>query len=206
MLQLNITKQSTMREIIEAYPNAQRALFQRYHIGGCNSCGYQPEDVIGAVAQNHKIQDIDGIIAFIQQSDFANIQEIETTPQAVNEALKSNSPPYLIDVRTTGEWNLAKIENAQLNNKELAAEIMKWPKDTAIVFFCHHGQRSLDAASYFSGHRFTNVKSMAGGIDAWSLSVDPSVPRYEIEQKASQGGIEILPLRSVVSQEAGCRK
>ena len=206
MVQVNITKESTMREIIEAYPNAQRALFQRYHIGGCNSCGYQPEDMIGAVAQSHKIKDIDGVIAFIKQADSANIQGLETTPQEVNEALKSNSPPRLIDVRTTDEWNLAKIENAQLNNEELAAEIMKWPKDTAIVFFCHHGQRSLDAASYFSGHRFTNVKSMTGGIDAWSLNIDPAVPRYEIDQKASQDGIEIRPLRSVVSQEAGCRK
>lgn len=74
-------------------------------------------------------------------------QGIETTPQEVNEALKSSQPPRLIDVRTMDEWNLAKIKNAQLNNEELAAEIMKWPKNTAIVFFCHHGQRSLDAAS-----------------------------------------------------------
>ena len=205
MVQVNITKESTMREIIEAYPNAQRALFQRYHIGGCNSCGYQPEDTIAAVALNHKISDIAGVIAFINQAE-ENPQGLETTPQEVSEALKRSSPPRLIDVRTTDEWNLAKIKDAQLNNEALAQEIMKWPKNTAIVFFCHHGQRSLDAASYFSGHRFTNVKSMAGGIDAWSLSIDPSVPRYEIAQKASQDGIEIRPLRSVVSQEAGCRK
>jgi rhodanese-related sulfurtransferase len=65
----------------------------------------------------------------------------------------------------------------------LAQEMMRWAKDTPIVFYCHMGQRSLDAASYFAGHGFTNIHSMTSGIDAWSIEVDSSVPRYEVAPK-----------------------
>lgn len=54
-----ITRRSTMQEVLEAYPSAQRAVFQRYHIRGCNSCGYQPEDTLEQVAHNHNITDLD---------------------------------------------------------------------------------------------------------------------------------------------------
>lgn len=50
-----------------------------------------------------------------------------------------------------------------------------------IVFNCHRGRRSRDAAaSYFAGHGITNVHSMTGAIDAWSIEVDSSVPCYEV--------------------------
>ena len=102
----------------------------------------------------------------------------EVTPQQVFESLEGGSPPRLIDVRTAEEWEIANIKDGLLINEELAKEIIGWPKDTAIVFFCHHGQRSLDAVLYFAGLGFTNVKSMTGGIEAWSLQIDPSIPRY----------------------------
>ena len=81
---------------------------------------------------------------------------------------------------------------------------MRWPQDTPIVFDCHHGQRSLDAASYFAGHGFTEVRSMTGGIDAWAVEVDPSVPRYELAPDLL-GGAAIRPLRSAVSETEGCQ-
>ena len=88
---------------------------------------------------------------------------------------------------------------------EVAAElVMSWPKDTPIVFYCHLGQRSLDAASYFAGHGFTDVRSMTGGLEAWSLQVHPSVPRYELAPD-TLGGASLRPLRSTVSETAGCQ-
>jgi rhodanese-related sulfurtransferase len=57
----------------------------------------------------------------------------------------------------------------------------KWPKEREVIFVCHHGIRSLDAAAFFAGHGFQNVRSMAGGIDSWSLRVDPGLPRYHLE-------------------------
>jgi monothiol glutaredoxin len=55
------------------------------------------------------------------------------------------------------------------------------PKGELLIFLCHHGVRSLDAAAYFVGHGLENVRSLRGGIDAWSQEVDPNLPRYELE-------------------------
>ena len=51
-----------------------------------------------------------------------------------------------------------------------------------LVIYDHNGARSMDAAAYFQGHGFENVKSLRGGIDAWSAEVDPKLPRYHLEQ------------------------
>jgi len=200
-----ITKRSTMQEVLEAYPSAQRALFRRFHIGGCNSCGYEPEDVLEEVAHRHNLADLDEVIEFIEYAEQSD-RRVHVSPGDVAAGLRSEYPPRLVDVRTPEEWELARIQGATLNTEELAQEMMRWPKDTPIVFCCHLGQRSLDAASYFAGHGFKNVRSMTGGIDAWSLDVDSSVPRYEIAGDSVHGKATVRPLRAVVSQAAGCKK
>lgn len=103
---------------------------------------------------------------------------MEISPPDVQEALKSDSI-RLIDVRGEDEWNQARIEGATLASKELVDEmIASWDKDTPIVFCCHSGVRSLNAFHFFAQKGFTDVKSMAGGIEAWSVTIDPNVPRY----------------------------
>jgi hypothetical protein len=116
-----ITKQSTMQEILEVYPSAQRALFGRYHIGGCNSCGYEPEDILEKVAHSHNINDLDEVIAFIEQAEQTD-RQIQISPGDVAAALQSNIPPRLIDVRTSKEWELARIQGATLNTEDLAQD------------------------------------------------------------------------------------
>jgi rhodanese-related sulfurtransferase len=92
------------------------------------------------------------------------------------------------------EWDLAHIEGASLVTEDLAREIMTWPREVSMVFYCHTGKRSMDAASYFAGHGFKNVKSLTGGIDAWSQVVDTNVPRYDIERDMSTGRPVFVPL------------
>lgn len=200
-----ITSRSTMREVLEAYPSAQRALFRRYHIGGCHSCGYQPEDTLEEVANRHAIMDPDEVVRFIESAEQLD-GRVQVSVEDVAAALRSATPPRLVDVRTPEEWELARIGGAMLISEELAQEMMGWPKDTAIVFFCHLGERSLDAASYFAGHGFSNARSMTDGIDAWSREVDPAVPRYEMARDPILGRAVLRPLRSVVTQAAGCQK
>lgn len=200
-----LTKRSTMQEVLEAYPSAQRALFRRFHIGGCHSCGYEPEDILEEVAHRHNITDLDEVIEFIEYAEQID-RRIKVSTGGVAAVLRSDNPPRLVDVRTPEEWELARIQGATLISEEQAQEMMRWPKDTRIVFYCHLGQRSLDAASYFAGHGFNNVQSMTGGIDAWSLHVDSSVPRYEVARDLVDGQATLRPLRSVVSQAAGCQK
>jgi rhodanese-related sulfurtransferase len=86
----------------------------------------------------------------------------------------------LIDVREPSEHSAAKIAGSEL--KPLG-QIVNWAgaltdKDEEIVLHCHHGMRSDRACQYLAAQGFTNVKNMIGGIDEWSLKVDPSVPRY----------------------------
>jgi len=102
--------------------------------------------------------------------------EISTTEAA---RLMADGTVTLIDVRTPHEYEIARIEGCRLVDEALAKEIVEtWPKDTAIVTVCHHGVRSLDAALYLRGQGFTKTRSMRGGIDVWSRTVDPAIPRY----------------------------
>ncbi len=72
-----------------------------------------------------------------------------------------------------------KLDGSLHATQDLTQEMMSsWPKDTPIVTYCHHGIRSLEAASYLIGHGFTNVLSLAGGIDAWVEEIDSSLRRY----------------------------
>lgn len=198
-----ITKDSTMQEVLEAYPSAQRALFRRYHIGGCHSCGYEPTDVLEDVARKHNITDMSEILNFIEEAEQLD-RRLQAAPADVDKAMKNGPRPRLIDVRTRPELEMAMIPGAEVITEELSHEMMGWPKDAPIVFVCHTGVRSLDAASYFAGHGFTNVKSLTGGIDAWSRLVDSSVPRYEAVRDMNTGRPMLRPLRSVVSQAEGC--
>jgi rhodanese-related sulfurtransferase len=166
----------TMQQVTSVFPSAQRALFQKYHVGGCSSCGFQPTDSLGTVAANHGL-DVNEVVAHIQRSQEME-KDLEISPLETAELLKAGKI-RLLDVRTPEEFAIASVEGSVLVDQSLAQEILQtWPKDTAIVTMCHHGVRSLDAAAYLRGHGFGNTRSMKGGINAWSLHVDDSIPRY----------------------------
>jgi rhodanese-related sulfurtransferase len=89
-------------------------------------------------------------------------------------------PPLLVDVRNPDEWNLVHLSNGlfiPLGELEDRHHELDAQKGTPIVVLCHHGVRSLYGAEYLRtlGHDAT---SMAGGIDAWSQQIDPTLERY----------------------------
>jgi monothiol glutaredoxin len=102
----------------------------------------------------------------------------QLTASELKEMIDAGEEFELFDVRTPEERAIAWIEGARLLDQETAAYIEGLPKDTRLVFHCHHGGRSEAAAQHFRQKGFTNVHNLAGGIDAWSVEVDPSVPRY----------------------------
>ena len=109
---------------------------------------------------------------------------MQIEPEELSRRLKeeSESPVALIDVRSREEWDAVHLNESQFLTQELMQEILtSWPKEREIVFVCHHGIRSQDAAAFFAGHGFTEAKSLAGCIDAWSMRIDPSLPRYHLE-------------------------
>ena len=89
-----------------------------------------------------------------------------------------NNTVILIDVRGSEERTLASLDAAKPMNSETMQLMEALPKDTALAFICHVGNRSQVAAEHFRKQGFTNVNNVVGGIDAWSKEVDPSVPEY----------------------------
>ena len=85
---------------------------------------------------------------------------------------------HLMDVRTSEERAIACIEGARHLTQQAVLDLQALPRDTPLVFQCHHGIRSQAAAQHFLGLGFTDVSNLVGGIEAWSLEVDPTVPRY----------------------------
>lgn len=96
----------------------------------------------------------------------------------LHDWLARDDAPVVIDVRTETERSIARIDGSRLLDQACHDAVMAMPKDTAIVFQCHHGVRSQAAAEYFLSKGFSNLYNLVGGIDAWSLQIDPSVPRY----------------------------
>jgi monothiol glutaredoxin len=84
----------------------------------------------------------------------------------------------LFDVRAQKERDQAQIAGSKLLDRETQQYILGLDKATPLYFHCHHGQRSQQAAAFFLSHGFQNVFNVAGGIDAWSIEVDPKVARY----------------------------
>ena len=104
--------------------------------------------------------------------------DLEISPAETAELLKKRKAK-LIDVRTPEEYAIAHIEGCPLVDEALAKTIVEtWPKDTPIITICHHGVRSLNAAAYLRHEGFTDVRSMSGGIDVWSQTIDATIPRY----------------------------
>jgi monothiol glutaredoxin len=96
----------------------------------------------------------------------------------LKEKLDAGEKLELIDVRTPEEREIASIEGARLLDDALLQELSRVDKDTTLVFHCHHGGRSQHAAEQFVAQGFRSVYNLTGGIDSWSLDIDPDVPRY----------------------------
>ncbi len=101
------------------------------------------------------------------------------TPRDLKARLDKGDKLVLLDVREPWEHSLAKIEGSILIPLgALPQSLDKLDRQAEIIAYCHHGMRSADAAGFLLQQGFTNVKNLVGGIDAWSVQVDPSVPRY----------------------------
>jgi rhodanese-related sulfurtransferase len=91
----------------------------------------------------------------------------------------SRDQPVLLDVREPWEYGKARIEGSQLvPMREIPGRIAEIDEDKEVVAICHHGGRSMQVAMFLEKQGFKSVHNLRGGIDAWSRTVDPSVPTY----------------------------
>jgi len=105
------------------------------------------------------------------------VQEIPAVEAA--EILKGNPDIRLLDVRSPQEREQACIENSVLLNQELVEEMLgSWDPESPLMFYCHVGQRSREAAKYFTAQGFQKVYNISDGISGWSSGVDSSIPQY----------------------------
>ncbi|MFQ3593913.1 MAG: rhodanese-like domain-containing protein [Gemmataceae bacterium] len=107
----------------------------------------------------------------------------EITVHQLAEMLRQQPRPFLLDVRQPVEHQHARLEGSHLvplNTlmSQLADLRERIAEGRPIVVYCHHGMRSLIGAQALIQAGFSNVSSLAGGIEAWSVEIDPSVPRY----------------------------
>src|ERR1700704_1638702 len=89
----------TMRELLEQFPGAQRALFRKYHIGGCSSCGFSPEETLAGVCARNENLDVDEVVEHIIASDAAD-RAMQIEPRELAERLERGETIQLVDVRT----------------------------------------------------------------------------------------------------------
>ena len=87
--------------------------------------------------------------------------------------------PMLLDVREPWEYERARIEGSRLvPMREVPARVAEIDDDKEVVAICHHGGRSMQVAMFLERQGFRRMHNLMGGIDAWSRTVDPSVPTY----------------------------
>ena len=101
------------------------------------------------------------------------------TVRELKDRLDKGDKVFLLDVREPHEYSMAKIEGSVLLPLgELPVSLEKLDRGAEIVALCHKGMRSADAVGFLLQQGFTSVKNLVGGIDAWSVEIDSSVPRY----------------------------
>jgi rhodanese-related sulfurtransferase len=177
---MNISSQSSMREVLEQYPGAQRALFRQYHIGGCSSCGFSPDETLAQVCARNGSLDTAEVLAHIQTSHEQDAKVL-ISPQEL-AGLKQQDPAVkLVDVRSREEFEAVRIDGSVLLSQDVMRELMASGSNTnPMVVIDHAGKNGLDAAAYFMGHGLQNVRCLRGGIDAWAQEVDPKMRRYKL--------------------------
>ncbi|MEN3293746.1 MAG: hypothetical protein V7642_2999 [Burkholderiales bacterium] len=91
----------------------------------------------------------------------------------------SRAKPVLLDVREPWEFQTCHIEGAvPMPMNSVPARIDELEEDAPVVCICHHGGRSMQVAAFLERNGFTQVTNLTGGVHAWALQVDGSMPTY----------------------------
>src|ERR1700754_672792 len=108
-----IDPNTTMQELLVQFPGAQRALFRKYHIGGCASCGFSQEETLAGVCARNDNLNVDEVIEHIIASEEAE-RALQIGPRDLSDRLAAGEPIYLLDVRTREEFEAVKLPGAHL--------------------------------------------------------------------------------------------
>ena len=175
-----MTPDSAMSAVLEVFPGAQRALFRRYHIGGCSSCGFQPAETLAQVCARNGNLNVVEVLDHIRTSHEQDAK-ILLTPAELAELRKQDPALRILDVRSREEFEAVNISGSVLMSQDVMRQIMADGSNTRpLVIVDHQGKKAMDAAAYFMGHGLQNVRCLRGGIDAWAQEVETGMRRYKL--------------------------
>ena len=110
------------------------------------------------------------------------ILPFEVSPAEVQQRVSAGEKLFLIDVRQPEEYQIARIPGAELipmgNVPTRVDYLEELTVEGTLIVYCHHGMRSGNVVNWLRGQGVTACQNLAGGIDRWSIEVDPSTPRY----------------------------
>ena len=176
----DLSASTEMATLLGEYPGARRALFAKYHIGGCSSCAYRDDESLQEVCERNEIEVVEAIDYIFKSHEVDAAMLI--SPKEVQSMLDEETAFFFLDTRTREEHEVVHIQGSELMTQERQQELFGIAKeDSVIVLYDHTGGRVLDTCSWFQGYGLKGTRGMIGGIDAWSKEVDSALPRYRLE-------------------------
>src|ERR1019366_9207077 len=134
---LNINLQSPMSAVLEHFSGAQRALFRRYHIGGCSSCGFQPTETLAEVCTRNGNLDVAEVLAHIQSSHEQDAKVL-ISPKELAELLQQDKSVKLVDVRSREEFEAVHIAGSVLLSQDVMRDIMASGSNKCSLVVIYH--------------------------------------------------------------------
>jgi rhodanese-related sulfurtransferase len=172
----DLSTDSPMGVILETLPGAKRAIFARYHLGGCQSCAFSNEETLEELCGRSEIP-AGEVLAHLLASHVHDLA-MWMEPAVAQEQI---SGLRLIDLRTREEHAAVVISGSEFFTQELQQQLFAGDPGTRILLYDHSGQNVLDQVAWFRGHGLNETYGLRGGIDAWSQEIDKSIPRYRVE-------------------------
>jgi Rhodanese-related sulfurtransferase len=171
--------ESKMGEIMETLPGAKRALFAKYHLGGCSSCAFSDTETLGELSKRSEIA-ADEVLEHLLASH-AHDEQMFMSATDAKSRMDGGEAIHLLDIRTREEHEAVAIPGSGFFTQESQQKFFSMDPATMILIYDHQGKSVLDQVAWFRGHAMKNTFGLKGGIDAWSREVDPSIQRYRLE-------------------------
>lgn len=176
-----LSAESKMGEIMETLPGAKRALFAKYHLGGCSSCAFSDNESLAELAKRSDLAAEEMLEHLL--ASHAHDEQMVISPTEAKRRMDDGETIRFLDIRTREEHEAVAIPGSDFFTQESQQAFFALDPATFILIYDHQGKGMLDQVAWFRGHKMNNTFGLKGGIDAWSREVDPSIQRYRLEME-----------------------
>jgi len=174
----DLSVETPMGLILETLPGAKRAIFARYHLGGCSSCAFGMDETLAQLAARSEVSPEEMLDHLLTSHE----HDLEMLIQPAEAQARAASARF-VDIRTREEHEAVVIPASEFFTQELQQALFAGDPQTFIILYDHSGKNVLDQVAWFRGHGLKETYGLHGGIDAWSQEVDATIPRYRLEME-----------------------